>query len=63
MKRCPLQILTRGKYVVTHHALCAMIEYNSPESGFKPNGFKANSLIETVSGRRSAKIVYGLITI
>jgi hypothetical protein len=37
--------------------LCAVIEYNSPESGFKTDDFKANSLIEIVSGHRSAKIV------
>jgi len=37
--------------------LCAAIEYNSPEPGFRTDDFKANFLIEIVSGHRSAKIV------
>ncbi len=37
--------------------LCAVIEYNYPESGLKTDHFKANPLIETVSEHRSAQIV------
>jgi len=44
--------------------LCAVIEYNSPESGFKTDDFKANSLIETVfPGTDQQRSFDGLITI
>ena len=42
---------------------CAAIEYNSPESGFKTDDFKANSLIEPFSGTDQQRSFDGLITI